>query len=125
VVALAGGDAEGVRGEHLTRAALEGDPDALEVMREFAWWVALGLANLATLLDTEVMVIGGGLVAAGPLLLDPTREAFAEHLLGGSHRPPVRVVLAALGPDAGAIGAACLAADLASDPHGDRAVGHP
>jgi glucokinase len=113
VVALAGGDPEGVRGEHLTRAALEGDPDALEVMRTFAWWVALGLANLAALLDTEVLVIGGGLVAAGPLLLDPTREAFAKHLLGFSQRAPVSVVLAALGPEAGAIGAAFLAADLA------------
>ena len=111
VVDLAGG-VESVRGEHLTRAALEGDPDALEVMREFAWWVALGLANLATLLDPEVLVIGGGLAAAGPILLDPAREAFAGHLLGASHRPPVSVVLAALGPDAGAIGAAYLAADL-------------
>lgn len=116
VVALAGGDTEDVRGEHLTRAALEGDPDALEVMREFAWWVALGLANLATLLDTQVMVIGGGLAAAGPLLLDPAREAFAAHLLGGNHRPPVEVVLAELGPDAGAIGAAFLAADLVAHP---------
>ena len=114
VMALAGGDAEAVRGEHLTRAALEGDADALEVMRSFAWWVALGLANLATLLDTEIMVIGGGLAAAGSLLLDPTRESFAEHLLGASHRPPVTIVLAALGPDAGAIGAALLAADLAA-----------
>lgn len=112
VVALAGGDPEDVRGEHVGRAALEGDPDALEVMREFAWWVALGLANLATLLDTEVLVIGGGLAAAGPLLLDPTREAFAAQLLGGRHRLPVRVVLAELGPEAGAIGAAFLASDL-------------
>lgn len=112
VVELAGGGAESVRGEHLTRAALEGDPDALEVMREFAWWVALGLANLATLLDPEVLVIGGGLAAAGPILLDPAREAFAGHLLGARHRQPVSVVLAALGPDAGAIGAAYLAADL-------------
>jgi glucokinase len=83
-------------------------------MREFAWWVALGLANLATLLDVDVLVIGGGVAAAGPLLLDPTREAFASHLLGAQHRPPVTVVLAALGPDAGAIGAALLAADAAA-----------
>ena len=64
---------------------------------------------LATLLDTEVLVIGGGLAAAGSLLLDPTREAFAAQLLGGRHRLPVRVVLAELGPEAGAIGAAMVA----------------
>ncbi len=111
-VALAGDDPEAVRGEHLTQAALEGDPDALEVMREFAWWVGLGLANLATLLDPEVMVIAGGLVAAGPILLDPAREAFATNVLGASRRPAIPVVLAELGTDAGAIGAALLAADL-------------
>ena len=114
-VALAGGDPEDVRGEHLSRAAMEGDPDALEVVRDFSWWLALGLANLATLLDPEVMVIGGGLAAVGPLLLDPTREAFAGHLMGGGHRTPVRVELAQLGPEAGAIGAALLAADLAAE----------
>ena len=119
-VELAGGEAEAVRGEHLTRAALEGDPDALEVMRDFAWWVALGMANLATLLDTEIIVIGGGLAAAGPILLDPAREAFAGHLLGASHRRPVSVVLAALGPEAGAIGATFLAADLIGPDRGRR-----
>jgi glucokinase len=111
VVARAGGDVQDVRGEHLTQAALDGDPDALEVMREYAWWVALGLANLATLLDPEVMVLGGGLAAAGPVLLEPAREAFASHLLGAAARPPVSIVIAELGPDAGAIGAALLAAD--------------
>lgn len=114
-LALAGGDPEDVRGEHVSRAALEGDPDALEVVRDFSWWLALGLANLATLLDPEVMVIGGGLAAVGPLLLDPTREAFVGHLMGEGHRAAVRVELAALGPEAGAVGAALLAADHAAD----------
>ena len=112
VVALAGGDTQDVRGEHLSRAALDGDPEALDVMREYAWWVALGLANLATLLDPEVMVLGGGLAAAGPVLIEPAREAFAGHLLGATARPSVSLVIAELGPDAGAIGAAFLAADL-------------
>ena len=112
VVALAGGDPELVRGEHVTIAALEGDPDALEVLRQFAWWVALGIANLVNVLDVEPAVIGGGLVAVGDALLVPTREAFRGLVLAADHRPPVRIEAATLGQEAGAIGAGLLAADL-------------
>jgi hypothetical protein len=50
-------------------------------------------------------------VAAGEALLEPTRSAYSGLVLGDSHRPVVRIVAAA-GPEAGAIGAALLAADL-------------
>ncbi len=111
IVALAGGDAESVRGEHVTAAAAEGDAEALEVLADFAWWVALGLANLVNLLDPELVVVGGGLADAGDLLLAPVRNAFGRLVMGGSHRPAVRIVGAELGEEAGAIGAALLAAD--------------
>jgi glucokinase len=111
IVALAGGDPDGVRGEHVTRAAADGDVDAIAIMGDFAWWVALGISNLENLLDPEVVVVGGGLAEAGELLLAPTRAAYATLVLGFEHRPPVRIVGAALGPDAGAIGAGLLALD--------------
>lgn len=110
VLDLAGGDAESVRGEHVTRAAEEGDAGAAEVLRDLGWWVALGLAGLVNVLDPEVVVIGGGLVAAGEALLAPTRAAFAELVLGTEHRPRVPIVAARLGVGAGAVGAALLAA---------------
>jgi glucokinase len=112
VVALAGGEPEAVRGEHVTRAAIDGDPDALEVIRRFAWWVALGIANLVNILDPELILVGGGLVEAGDLLLAPVREAFHGLVLAADHRPPVRIEPALLGPEAGAVGAALLAGDL-------------
>lgn len=112
VIALAGGDGEAVRGEHVTLAAQEGDPGALEVLRLFAWWVALGIANLVNVLDPEVVVIGGGLVAAGEALLGPTREAYAGLVLAYDHRPAVRILPAQLGNDAGSIGAGLLAQSL-------------
>jgi glucokinase len=112
VVVLAGGDPESVRGEHVTTAAREGDPDALEVIRQFAWWVALGIANLVNVLDSELVLIGGGLVDAGDLLLVPVREAFRGLVLAADHRPPVRIEAALLGSEAGAVGAALLAGDL-------------
>ena len=112
IVALAGGDPESVRGEHVTRAAADGDAEALELMREFGWWVALGVSNLENLLDPGVIVIGGGLAEAGELLLGPTREAYADLVLAHDHRPPARIVGAELGADAGAIGAVLLGREM-------------
>jgi glucokinase len=109
VMSLVGGDAESVRGEHVTEAAGAGDPGALEVMRELGWWIALGLANLTALLDPSVIVIGGGLAAAGEILLEPTRRAYAEIAYASEERPVVRIVAASLGELAGAVGAALIA----------------
>lgn len=105
LVELAGGDPGAVRGEHVTRAARQGDPNAVEIVERFAWWLALGLANLANALDPEMFVIGGGLVEAAELFLEPARRAFAE-LVEAPGARKVRIVEAALGPPAGAVGAA-------------------
>jgi glucokinase len=109
MIELAGDDPELVRGEHATAAALEGDPEALAVLRRLAGWVGLGLASLVHILDVRRIVIGGGLVEAGDTLLDPVRSAFAERLYAPDHRPEVEIVAAELGEQAGAIGAALLA----------------
>ena len=110
LIELAGGDPEAVRGEHVTLAAQEGDPGALEVMERFAWWLASGLANLANAFDPEVIVIGGGLIEAGETLMAPTRREFVRLVEAGSTRPGIAVLPAALGERAGAIGAGALAA---------------
>jgi glucokinase len=112
LVDMAGGDPEMVRGEHVTAAAAEGDPSALEIMNRFGWWVALGLANLANALDPELIVVGGGLIAAGDVLIEPTRRAFADLVEAPLTRHPVRIEPAILGWRAGAIGAGLLAATL-------------
>ncbi len=111
VVDLAGGDPEAVRGEHVTAAARAGDDDATAVLATFGWWVALGVANLVNVLDPEVVVLGGGLVGEADLFLDATRSAYDDLVLGHGHRPPVPIVAAATGEQAGALGAALLAAE--------------
>jgi glucokinase len=103
-----------VRGEHVTRAAAEGDDEARAIVAEFAWWLALGLANLAAVFDPHRFVLAGGLVAAGEVLLGPTRGAFAQLVELAEHRPPIDIVAAALGERAGAIGAAFLAMSTAA-----------
>ena len=109
VLELAGGSIASLRGEHVTAAALEGDEGAAAIMDRFSWWVALGLANLANALDPELIVIGGGLVSAGDALLGPVRRWFAEMVEAPEARERTRIVLAALGQRAGAIGAGLLA----------------
>lgn len=107
---LAGGDPEAVRGEHVTAAARSGDAGSSAVLAELAHWIALGLANLANILDPAVIVIGGGLVEAADLLLPEVRTRFEDLVLAGDRRPAVQIVPAALGERAGAIGAALLSA---------------
>lgn len=108
LAAHAGGDPQDVRGEHVTALAEAGVAEALEVLDEFAWWLALGLANLANLLDPESFVVGGGLIEAGDLLLNPVRAHFEKLSPSAGHRPTIEIVAAALGESAGAVGAALL-----------------
>ncbi|MHB8594085.1 MAG: ROK family protein [Acidimicrobiales bacterium] len=109
VVRLAGDDPEGVRGEHVTQAARAGDEEAQAVLEELGWWIALGLSNLALVLDPQVIVLGGGLVETIGLILDSVRDTVATMLEHKAHRPEVRIVPAALGESGGAIGAAVMA----------------
>ncbi len=109
---LAGGEPDDVRGEHVIAAAAEGDEDAASMLDEFAEWIALGLGNLADIVDPEIIVIGGGLVAAGEAIFGRVRAAFPRHLLAANCRPEIEIVPALLGERSGAIGAAALAAQL-------------
>lgn len=109
LVELAGGDPLDVRGEHVSIAAAEGDAEALELFERLGDWFAIGLVNLVHILDVSRCVIGGGLIEAGPLLLDPVRRAFQARVVAPDHRPHVDIVAAELGEHAGAIGAGLLA----------------
>jgi len=109
-----GGDIEALVGPLITEAAQDGDPCAIELFEEVGRWLGIGLANLAAALDPGLFVIGGGVSDAGELLLRPARESFRRTLTGRGFRPEPRILAAALGPEAGMVGAADLArADLA------------
>lgn len=105
---LAGDDVSQLRGEHVATAAHQGDGEARKLLHDFGWWVALGLANLVTLLDSGVVVIGGGLIEIGEPLMDPVLEHYDNLVMSHDDRSDVRIVAAELGERAGAIGAALL-----------------
>lgn len=109
--ALAGGDAGRVTGEIVTRAAMDGDPASVGILAEVGRRLGEGIAGLVNILDPEIVVVGGGAIAAGDLLLEPARAAFLEAVEAADHRPQVPIVPAELGTDAGAVGAAILALD--------------
>jgi glucokinase len=104
-----GGRPEELTGPLVTEAAREGDPLARELLGEIGRWLGVGIADLAAALDPGTFVIGGGVSAAGDLLLDPAREAFRRQLTGRGYRPEAAIVAAALGNEAGLVGAADLA----------------
>jgi glucokinase len=106
---LAGGSPEGIGGHEVTIAAREGDPAALRCFGIVGSWLGQGLADLAAILDPGCFVIGGGVSEAGDLLIGPARAAYDKGLTGARYRPRADVRLAALGADAGIVGAADLA----------------
>jgi len=112
LLSLGDGTPEGVKGKHVTAAARQGDPVALEAFENIGRWLGTGLADVAALLDPAMFVIGGGVSEAGDLLLVPTRAAFEGSLVARQHRPLASVVMAELGNDAGVVGAADLARTL-------------
>jgi len=100
-------DARGV-----VAAAAAGEPWALAVLERVGTRLGIAVASIVAVLDPSIVVIGGGAGdAASTFLLPAARRAFEQHLMGAGHRPVVAIVAAALGDDAGMIGAGLLAAD--------------
>ena len=97
-----------ITGGLVTELAHDGDEAAREVLSSVGRFLGAGLSSLVNAFQPEVVVIGGGAVAAGDLLLEPARSVVAERALPPL-RSGVRIVAAELGAEAGMIGAGILA----------------
>jgi glucokinase len=93
----------------VAQRAREGDAVAIRVWADAVEAITDALVVAATLLDPEVVVVGGGLSQAGPQLLDPLRQCLSERVTVG--RAP-ELTRARLGDEAGCVGAALLGLDL-------------
>lgn len=99
---------QGLTPETVTARARLGDPAARALLEETAAWLGMGVANIVSLLNPQMVVLGGGVMGAGDILLEGIRRHMLEWAqpLAGEQ---VRVELSQLGEDAGLLGAARLA----------------
>ena len=109
LLARGNGTVDGVTGEHLTSAAKDGDPVAVAAFNTTGHWIGALVATLEAALDPAKVVIGGGVIAAGEILLKPIRESMSQLSLFRGRRSAPELVAATLGNDAGLIGVANLA----------------
>jgi len=92
-------------GVHLMRAAEAGDPEAIDRWNRVGEWLGKGIAQLAAILDPELVVVGGAPSAAGDLLLDPARDALSRFRHGPHIGRPLPIVKARFVRDSAVIGA--------------------
>ena len=103
-----------ITGPLVTELAFDGDAAARAAIAALGRRLGVGMTSLVNALNPEVLVVGGGLVAAGDLLLDPAREVVAERALVPA-RDQVRIVAARFGDESGMLGAASLAFEVAGE----------
>ncbi|MCL4499922.1 MAG: ROK family protein [Chloroflexi bacterium] len=104
---LAGDSIDRLTGEMIAEAARSGDEVARSGFKEMAYWLGIGLANVANIFNPEMIVIGGGLSTSSDLYLDASRRVMLDSAISPNGEE-CRVVLAELGNKAGLLGAAAL-----------------
>jgi glucokinase len=88
-------------------SARAGDKESVTALAETGWWLGLGLASLSPLFAPDAITVGGGMAAAGELLMEPTRASYHEHA-APDHRRRVRITGSRFHGWEGMVGAACL-----------------
>jgi glucokinase len=108
-------EVDDLTGKAVTRAALAGDGFAQQVLRDAGGWLGVAIASLCNIFDPELLLLGGGAaVETSRWILPAAQESLGERLIGSGWRVPPPLELAALGDDAGMVGAALLAAERAA-----------
>ena len=111
---LAGGDPAKVTAEIVAEAARKKDPLARKVIDDTVVYLAMGLANIVSILNPEIIVLGGGLFRASDLLVEPVKREFKRWAQPLSARL-VRIELSELGEDAGLYGCGKIAWDFVDE----------
>jgi predicted NBD/HSP70 family sugar kinase len=103
------GNLESITAMHVFEGARSGDGVSISVVRDTAKYIGMAVANIASCIDPEIVVLSGEVAAAGDLLLEPVRQECARRLPPGMVEG-FRLEISPLGEDGVAIGAARLAA---------------
>ena len=81
---------------------------ALAVVEQYIEYLGSGLASMTTMLRPQAIIIGGGLSNEGDYLIEPLRKVVNDRMYATGLLAPTAIIKAALGNDAGIIGAALL-----------------
>ncbi|OGD39461.1 hypothetical protein A3A25_02075 [Candidatus Azambacteria bacterium RIFCSPLOWO2_01_FULL_46_26] len=93
---------------NLEAKARRGDKKALKVYETLGTNLGLGIANIVNVMDPELIILGGGLASAAGLFLPQARKMAKKYIISPLSRRKLKIVLAKLGKNAGAVGAALL-----------------
>jgi glucokinase len=99
------GDFSKIAAADVLQGARTGDGVAISVVRDTAKYIGMAVANLATMFDPEVIVLGGIIASSGDIMLEAIRTETSRRLMS-EQNDQVRIELSTLGDDAVAIGAA-------------------
>jgi glucokinase len=98
---------EKIDGKAVTGAALDGDEIAIGVFELIGGRLGVACSSFANIFQPDAIVVGGGVIAAGDLLLEPARRELRRRALNPMNKTPI--LEATMGNDAGMIGAAAMA----------------
>lgn len=101
------GNMDKLNAKIIVDSAKEGDPVAVTVFNEYIENMCKMLLMVITIIDPEVIVLGGGMSRAGDFLVNAINANIKKHLLYKAVAPP-EILIAKLGAEAGVIGAAML-----------------
>ncbi|HTX18460.1 MAG TPA: ROK family protein [Bacteroidota bacterium] len=107
ILSLVGGDTSKVEPVYISQAALEGDGLARELFTEAGTLLGVALGSVLNTLDLRVVIIGGGISAAGDFVYDAIKSSTQEHVMKPM-RKDLKIIPAKLGNAAGILGAAGL-----------------
>lgn len=105
---LCSGSLSAVSGRTAFDAMRQGDEQGIAVVRQYVQYVACGIVNTVNTFDPEAVCIGGGISKEGETLLEPLRSAVAKEFYSRNSSEQPKIFAAALGNDAGILGAAIL-----------------
>lgn len=93
----------------ITEFCEQGDELAIETYKRTGYWLGIGLANLAAVIDPEAIILAGGVSKAGKWLMDPLEASFAEHLFH-NQRDKIKLIVSTIADrDRDVLGASALA----------------
>jgi len=102
------GDFAKIAAGDILQGARSGDGVSVAVVRDTAKYIAMAVANLTTMFDPEVIVLGGIIASSGDIMIDAIKSEVSRKLMPQQYEQ-VRIELSSLGDDAVAIGAALAA----------------